>query len=104
MIIAIVISIFSAQGALAQDELAENDGWEYMDYEYELQEYTQIEIVELPMVIQDAAAKDFKELRIYKAYISKDTTYKIILKDKNNHTKIIFASASGEWIKPDDKS
>lgn len=104
MIIAIVVSIISAQGVIAQDELAENDGWEFMDYEYELQEYTEIEIVELPMTIQDAAAKDFEELRTYKAYISKDNTYKIVLKGNNNNTKVVFAAANGEWIKPDDKS
>lgn len=104
MIIAIVVSIISAQGVVAQDELAENDRWEFMDYEYELQEYTEIQIVELPMQVQDAVAKDFENLRIYRAYISKDNTYKIILKDKDNYTKIIFASANGEWIKPDDKS
>ncbi|AXT52276.1 hypothetical protein D1818_16035 [Aquimarina sp. BL5] len=104
MIIAIVVSIISAQGVIAQDDLAENDGWEFMDYEYELQEYTEIEIVELPMTIQDAAARDFENLRIYKAYISKDNSYKIVLKDKENYTKVVFASANGEWIKPDDKS
>ncbi|WP_108804853.1 hypothetical protein [Aquimarina sp. Aq107] len=104
MIIAIVVSIISAQGVIAQDELAENDGWEFMDYEYEVQEYAEIEIVELPMSIQDAAARDFENLRIYKAYISKDNTYKIILKGKDNYTKVVFASANGEWIKPDDKS
>jgi len=104
MIIAIVVSIISAQGVLAQDELAENDRWEFMDYEYELQEYAEIEIVELPIAIQDAAARDFENLRIYKAYISKDNTYKIILKGTDNHNKVVFASANGEWIKPDDKS
>lgn len=104
MIIAIVVSIISAQGVLAQEELAENDGWDFMDYEYELQEYTEIEIVELPMSIQEAAAKDFENLRIYRAYISKDNTYKIVLKNKDNYTKVVFASANGEWIKPDDKS
>ncbi len=104
MIIAIVVSIISAQGVLAQEDLAENDGWDFMDYEYELQEYTEIEIVELPISIQEAAAKDYENLRIYRAYISKDNTYKIVLKNKDNYTKVVFASANGEWIKPDDKS
>lgn len=104
MIITIVVSIISAQGAIAQDELAENDRWEFIDYAYELQEYTEIEIVELPMAIQDSAAKDYKDLRIYRAYISKDNSYKIILKSKDNHTKVVFANANGKWIKPDDKS
>ncbi|GAA4116138.1 hypothetical protein GCM10022393_16640 [Aquimarina addita] len=104
MIITIVVSIISAQGTVAQDELAENDKWEFIDYAYEMQEYTEIEIVELPMAIQNAAAKDYVELRIHKAYISKDNSYKIILKSKENYTKIVFANANGEWIKPDDKS
>ena len=104
MIIAIIVSLTSAQGIMGQSELAENDGWEYMDYEYELQEYAQIEIVELPMLIQDVAAKDFENLRIYKAYISKDNTYKIILKGEDNYIKVVFASANGKWIKSDDKS
>ncbi len=102
MIVAIVVSIFSAQGAVAQDELAVlNDNLEFLDYENEQQEYTEINIVELPLSIQEVAARDFAELRILKAYISKDNTYKIILQD-NNNTKIVFASATGEWIKPND--
>ena len=104
MIIAIVVSIISAQGTLAQNELASNDGWEFMNYEYELQEYTEIGIVELPIAVQDVIAKDFENLRIFRAYFSKDNTYKVILKDNDNHTKILFVNANGEWIKPDDKS
>ncbi len=102
MIVAIVVSIFSAQGVAAQDELAYNDGLEYGDYEYELQEYTEINIVELPMVIQEVAARDYEAYRITKAYISKDNTYKIVLNDKNDNIKVVFASANGKWIKPDD--
>ncbi|MDY8135034.1 hypothetical protein [Aquimarina sp. 2201CG5-10] len=104
MIIGIVVSIFSAQGVFAQDELAENDAFEIRDYEYEQHEYTEIENVELPTTIQYVAARDFENLRIYRAYISKDNTYKIVLKDKDNYTKVVFASANGKWIKPDDKS
>jgi len=78
MIIAIVVSIISAQGIVAQDELVENDRWEFKDYEYELQEYTGIDLVELPGIVQNAAAKDFENLHIHKAYISKDNTYKLI--------------------------
>lgn len=103
MIVAIVVSIFSAQGVVAQDELAVlNDDLEFRDYEYEQQEYTEINIVELPLSIQEAAAKDFAELRIVKAYMSKDNTYKIILQDEDDKTKVVFASANGEWIKPND--
>lgn len=106
MIIAIVVSIFSAQGVLGQDELAvlTDDGYEYMDYEYEHQEYTEINIVELPLSIQESAAKDYGEHRIVKAYMSKDNTYKIILQDKSNNTKVVFANVNGEWIKPNNKS
>ncbi len=102
MIVTIVVSIFSAQGVVAQDELALNGNFEYLDYEYELQEYTEINIVELPLSIQEAAARDFEKLRIVKAYMSKDNTYKIVLKDKENNTKVVFASANGEWITPND--
>ncbi len=106
MIVAIVVSIFSAQGVLGQDELAvlTDDGFEYMDYEYEQQEYTEINIVELPLQIQESAAKDYENYRIVKAYMSKDNTYKVILQDKENNTKVVFASANGEWIKPNNKS
>ncbi|WP_024768263.1 MULTISPECIES: hypothetical protein [Aquimarina] len=103
MIVAIVVSIFSAQGVVAQDELAVlSDDLEFRDYEYEQQEYTEINIVELPLSIQEAAAKDFAELRIVKAYMSKDNTYKIILQGKDDNTKVVFASANGKWIKPND--
>lgn len=103
MIVAIVVSIFSAQGVVAQDELAVlNDDFEFRDYEYEQQEYTEINIVELPLSIQETAAKDFEQQRIVKAYISKDNTYKIVLQDKDGNTKVVFASANGKWIKPND--
>lgn len=103
MIIGIIISIFSAQGVLGQDELASlGDNYEYWDYDHELQEYTEINIVELPLPVQEAAAKDYEELRIVKAYMSKDNTYKIVLQDKNENTKVVFASANGKWIKPND--
>lgn len=104
MIIAIVVSIFSAQGVLAQDELAVNDGYQHRSYEYEQQEYTEILNNELPFSIQLATDNDFKYLRIFKAYISKDNTYKIVLKDQENYTKVVFANANGKWIKPNDKS
>ncbi|MFD2187668.1 hypothetical protein ACFSJT_12775 [Aquimarina celericrescens] len=102
MIVVIVVSIFSAQGAIAQDELAMNDGNEFFDYEYELQEYTEINVVELPLSIQETAAKDYHRFKIVEAYMSKDNTYKIVLKDNNDNTKIVFASANGKWIKPND--
>ena len=95
---------FLAPVLYAQDEIAEFDVIDFKSYEYELQEFAEIEIVELPMAVQDAAAKDFENLRIYKAFIAKDNTYKIILKGKDNYTKVVFASANGEWIKPNDKS
>ncbi|WP_062056849.1 hypothetical protein [Aquimarina longa] len=109
MIIAIVVSIFSAQGVIAQDELAVlnndfefNDDFEFRNYEYEQQEYTEINIVELPLSIQEAAARDFNTLRIIKAYLSKDNTYKIVLQSKEGETKVVFASTNGKWIKPND--
>jgi len=103
MIVMIVVSIFSAQGVIAQNELALNeDNFEFRDYEYEQHEYTEINIVELPFSIQDAATKQFEKYKIVKAYLSKDSTYKVVLKDNNDNTKIVFASAKGEWIKPND--
>ncbi|TPN87574.1 hypothetical protein [Aquimarina algicola] len=104
MIIAIVVSIFSAQGVAGQDDdLASiEDGYDVWDYEYEQQEYTEINIVELPLSVQELAAKDYRNLRIVKAYMSKDNTYKIIFKDDNDNTKVVFASANGEWITPND--
>ncbi|MCK8520843.1 hypothetical protein M0D21_04665 [Aquimarina sp. D1M17] len=102
MIVAIVVSIFSAQGVLAQDELALNDEYGYGSYEYEQQEYTEVKAVELPMAVQEAVARDFQKLRIVKAYMAKDNTYKIILQDNDNNKKVVFASANGEWITPND--
>ncbi len=104
MIISIVVSIISAQGMVAQDELAENDELQFMNYENELQEYTEIGIVELPISVENSVIENYNSLRIHKTYMSKDNTYKVILKGKDNYTKVVFASANGKWIKPDDKS
>ncbi len=102
MIIAIVVSIFSAQGVIAQNELAYNDNSEFLNYEYEQQEYTEIKTSELPLSVKDACVEHFGKYKIVKAYLSKDNTYKIVLKDKENNTKFVFASAKGEWITPND--
>ena len=102
MIVTIVVSIFSAQGVVGQDEPALDDNFEYLDDEYDLQEYTEINIVELPLSIQEAVSRDFEKLRIVKAYMSKDNIYEIVLQDKENNTKVVFASANGEWITPND--
>ncbi len=104
MIIAIVVSIFPAQGVLGQDELAllGNENFEFKDYEYELQEYTEINKFELPAAIQRITKKDFVEARIVKAYISKDNTYKVVLQKNDYSTKVVFASANGTLIQPND--
>ncbi len=101
MIVAIVVSIFSAQGVVAQDELAMNDGNMHIDYD-EQHEYTEINTVDLPLALQEAAARDYRKLRIAEAYISKDYTFKVLLRDLNDNTTIVFASATGEWIEPND--
>ncbi|WP_034229800.1 hypothetical protein [Aquimarina pacifica] len=104
MIVAIVVSIFSAQGVLGQDELAllGDDNFGYRDYDYELQEYTEINKMELPMAVLEATKKDFQKVRIVKAYMSKDNTYKVVLQDNDYSTKVVFASTNGKWIKPND--
>ncbi|MBP2831381.1 hypothetical protein J8281_04200 [Aquimarina sp. U1-2] len=102
MIVMIVVSIFSAQGALAQDELAMNNHPEFIDYEYELQEYTEVKVLELPLAVHETIARNYLRFEIAEAYISKDNTYKIVLKDLNENTKVVFASANGELIKPND--
>jgi len=101
MIIAIVISIFSAQGAIAQEEIAVNSSNDYIEYD-EQNEYTEISTEDLPFSLLEAAARDYQKLRIAKAYISKDYTFRVFLRDLNDNTKVVFASASGEWIKPND--
>ncbi len=104
MIIAIVVSITSAQGITAQDEWSQSYSSEYLAYEHEQHQYTEIEIVELPMSLQNAIANSYNSLRLYKAYISKDNTYKVVLKGDEDYTKIVFANAKGEWIEPNNKS
>lgn len=104
MIIAIIVSVISAQGVIAQDDLAFADIDESFDYLNELQEYTEIEIIDLPMAIQNAVANDYVEYRIAKAFIAKDNSYKLILKNENNQSKIMFISAEGEWMSPNDRS
>jgi len=104
MIIAIVVSIFSAQGGLAQDTVLEKNTSDSRTYQNEQQEYTEMATRELPYAIQNATAQNFGNLNIYRAYMSKDSTYKLVLKNRHNLTKIVFASASGQFIKPNDRS
>ena len=104
MIIAIVVSVISAQGAIAQEDLAFADELDSFEYQNELQEYTEIEIVDLPMAVQNAVANDFVEYRIAKAFMAKDNSYKLVLKNENNQSKIMFISADGDWMSPNDRS
>ncbi|MFD2589418.1 hypothetical protein ACFSTE_01155 [Aquimarina hainanensis] len=114
MIIAVVISVISAQGISAQQDLAMNGIYEELNsFNNELEklnhlleqnEYTEIEIAELPVAIVDAVVRDYVDLHIYGAFFSKDNTYKVILKGDKNKTKTLFASAKGQWIKPDNES
>ncbi|RZS99598.1 hypothetical protein [Aquimarina brevivitae] len=104
-ILALLFVALCITNVSAQDEIAATYVTvELNDYQDEYQEYTEIEIIELTMAVQDELAKKFEGLRIYKAYIAKDNTYKVVLKGKNNFTKVVFASANGEWIKPNAKS
>ncbi|TYP77126.1 hypothetical protein [Aquimarina intermedia] len=97
-----VIGIVSAQGVQAQ----EREELSVMREAKEVKnlKFRAIEIVELPMAIQDKAAVDFENFRIKEAYISENELYKIVLVNKDNFTQVVFASAKGEWIKPNDKS
>ena len=97
-----VISMVSAQGVQSQ----EKDELEVLSETNDINnlKFTAIEIVELPMAIQDKAAIDFENFRIKEAYISENEFYKIVLVTKDNFTQVLFASAKGEWIKPNDKS
>ncbi|WP_378186267.1 hypothetical protein ACE939_14235 [Aquimarina sp. W85] len=97
-----VISLVSAQGIQAQEE---NEIYDTNTIKtIERLNFTAIEIVELPMIIQDKAATDFEDYRIKEAFISDNKHYKIVLVNKNSITKVMYASPKGKWIKPDDKS
>lgn len=99
MIITIVVSIFPAQGAMAQEELAViNESLEFNEYEQEQQEYTKIGVEELPISIQAKVAKDYKKVKVVSAFISKDNTYKIALIDRKQNIKYVFAKTTGHWI------
>ncbi len=102
MIVAIIVSIFPAQGAVAQNDINEDYGsWNYDD---EQREYTEIGITDLPMKIESIASTDFENLNIYRVYLSKDNSYRIVFTGKNNDTKVVLASANGEWIMLNNKT
>lgn len=97
MIIAIVVSIFPAQGASAQEEQSSNSLL-ISNYEHEQDQYTEISHADLPTSIQEATDADFRHLHVHKAYISKNNTYKMVLRNELHNTQVVFASANGEWI------
>lgn len=104
MIIAIVVSIISAQGIVAQDEVTDDFGYEFFNYENEQQEYAELGIGELPVPVHDSFNENYRNLRVRRAFISKDNTFKIILEGKDSYSKVVFASANGESITPNNKS
>ncbi|UZO81598.1 hypothetical protein NBT05_03765 [Aquimarina sp. ERC-38] len=104
MIIAIIVSVISAQGVIAQEDLAYANTDNEFDYQNEFQEYVEVKIVDLPMAVQNAVVNDYGASRIVKAYIAKDNSYKLILINENNQSKILFINADGEWISSEDKS
>jgi len=104
MIVAIVVSIFSAQGVLSQSDLAllHEEGYDNGEFEYEQNQYTEINTLEVPFLVKESVKADYERCRLIKAFLSKDHTYKMILQHKDNTTKVVFSSANGKWIMPND--
>lgn len=61
------------------------------------EEFTRIEVNQLPQEVREAVSRDFKEARIAEAAISKDRIYKLVLVS-DSERKTVYADARGNWV------
>ncbi len=99
IVIAVMVSVISAQGVQAQDGKNEKKRDTLEAYRFE-----SIPVVELPMGIQEMVAIDYEKSWIAKAYKNKKKIYKIELKKINSQTQVIFVNAEGKLVKLNSES
>lgn len=64
------------------------------------QEYVKIDKSEVPELVVAAVARDFKGSTIAEAYKAEDNTFKLVLVNAAGEKGMVFADATGKWIKP----
>ncbi|MFP2995672.1 hypothetical protein ABN763_07160 [Spongiivirga sp. MCCC 1A20706] len=68
------------------------------------QDFVEIAVDNLPQAVKDAAAKDYAEHTISKAYATADAlTFKLELADKAGETSTVYCDAEGNWIKQEEE-
>jgi len=69
-----------------------------------IQDFVEVAIDNLPQAVKDAAAKDYAEHTISKAYATADAlTFKLELADKAGETSTVYCDAEGNWIKQEEE-
>lgn len=63
-------------------------------------EYVKIDKADLPEAVATAVERDFKSSTIAEAFKAEDNTFKLVLVNENGEKGIVFADATGKWIKP----
>jgi|SRR5690554_1223589 len=61
------------------------------------EEFTKIEVNQLPQQVKEAVSRDFRDARIVEAAVSRDRIYKLVLVS-DSERKTVFADANGNWV------
>lgn len=62
-------------------------------------DYTEVEVSELPQAVKDAIAKDLKDVVVSKAFVNKKGEFKLVVTTDDELSKTLYANNKGEWIK-----
>lgn len=66
--------------------------------EMQQDEYTSIEVSELPAAITDALAKDHPDVQVNSAYVNDESEYKLEVAKEDGTTFELYADAEGNWL------
>ncbi|MFD2833269.1 hypothetical protein [Gramella sp. AN32] len=98
--------IFATQNAQAQEtETEEVEVIEIEVVEVEQDEFADLDVSELPQVIQDAIVTEYNDATVTKAWIKSEdeqTIYKLALDVKGDEKKV-FIDQDGNWLENEEK-
>ncbi len=85
-------------GISAFAHTAESGSGEYIGTEILTQEFSEINVSDLPEAVTKAVAKDYSGATIDKAYVNGSSQYKLEISMEDGTALTLYADANGNWI------
>ncbi len=93
---------FGSQNMMAQETETETE----VTVQTSQDEYTEVEVMDLPQAVKDAVSTDFKDATTDKAWVKtedEEKIYKLSL-TVNGETQEVYVDQDGNWLEDDDDS